>query len=520
MKRKFSIYHFLVVLMMFTLLLPAFAGATAKESPTGSLTIYKFEQEPGTDVGAPGDGSMLTPQPEGKPVEGVEFTFTQTHSYDANEDKWSETSGTPFTRVTDADGRIVIDDIDLGRYTVQETDGPKHIVLNDTEYSVDIPMTNPDGSSLNYDVHIYPKNETIRGGAVLTKFINETEEMLDGAKFKVYKKDGTVVTDEDGNEIVLTSSGGTVEIDGLAYGEYYFQEIASVDGYLLNGEKVPFTVEGANTVAEVELQNYSKPEVEKKVDKTEVNRGEQVTFTISVTLPKDISNYERFEIKDMLDDRLEYVDGSQSGAAGFDFAQNGQLLTWTANDFSALTPGTIEITFDAKVKKDATPNEPIPNKGEIDYNNKYVDGGEKTPPVTVTPTAGSLTVKKVDGDSDEGLAGAVFELRDENGTVVVTGTSGSDGNVDFGGETEELDYGTYQLVETKAPADYNLLRNPIDVTIDKENTEVNLTIDNFKSGWDLPKTGGIGTMLFTFIGLSLMGTASYMFTRRRKGESV
>src|SRR5699024_792607 len=185
--------------------------------------------------------------------------------------------------------------------------------------------------------------------------------------------------------------------------------------------------------------------------------------------------YESFKITDILDNRLEYVGDSQSGPAGFDFNQDGQTLTWTATNFDQLEPGKLDITFKAKVKEDATPNEPIPNEGEIDYNNSYEDGGDKTPPVTVTPTVGSLSVKKVDGDSGDGLAGAVFELRDENGGVVATGTSGSDGVVDFNGKTDELDYGNYQLVETKAPEGYSLLRNPIDVTIDKDNSEVALT---------------------------------------------
>src|SRR5699024_4906372 len=125
---------------------------------------------------------------------------------------------------------------------------------------------------------------------------------------------------------------------------------------------------------------------------------------------------------------------------------------------------------------------------------------------TVTPTVGSLAVKKVDGDSEVALPGAVFELR-QGDTLIATGTSDSDGNVDFNGATDELDYGTYQLIETKAPADYNLLRNPIDVIInndDGRDHNVELVVKNYKGGWNLPKTGGIGTVLFTFIGLSLM----------------
>src|SRR5690606_28975029 len=115
----------------------------------------------------------------------------------------------------------------------------------------------------------------------------------------------------------------------------------------------------------------------------------------------------------------------------------------------------------------------------------------------------------------ERLNGATFELRQGN-KVVATGTTENDGTIKF----EDLDYGDYQLVETKAPNGYSLLRNPIDVTINEDNHNATVTVDNYKNGWELPKTGGIGTTLFTIIGLSLMGAAVYMMIRRRKEDTV
>lgn len=95
-----------------------------------------------------------------------------------------------------------------------------------------------------------------------------------------------------------------------------------------------------------------------------------------------------------------------------------------------------------------------------------------------------------------------------------TGTTNNNGIIDFG----EVDYGEYKLVETKAPEGYSKLRNPIDVTVNEANNEQTITVDNYKSGWELPKTGGIGSLLFTLAGLILMGTAAFMFIRRRRKE--
>lgn len=501
--------------MMFTLILPGFAVAGGKgETVTGSLTIYKYEQEKG-DEKKKGTGEAGE-NPVGAPLKGVTFQLTQTHKYDPLTDKWTEFSGTSVDYETDENGKIEISDIPLGRYKVQEIDGPPHVVLNNKEYFVDIPMTNKEGTEVNYDVHIYPKNEIIRGKVKLKKYDGETREGLQSVTFELYEK-GKTAPIKTG---LTTNENGEIVIGSLPYGEYYFKEVSTVNGYLLNGEKVEFSIDEQGVTKYVSLDNFKKPEVEKTVDKDAVNRGEKVTYEITLQLPADIQSYDSFVVTDTLHEHLQYVDGSEGSPAGFTFTANGQELTWTANP-QQLQPGKVTLTFDAIVSKDAVPNEPIENEATIDYDNSYVVDSETTPPVTVTPTAGSLVVIKQDGnDNDVKLSGAKFELRDANGVVVATGTSGNDGVVNFDGDTNELDYGTYELVETKAPNGYNKLRNPIEVVIDKDNTEVTIEVDNYKSGWELPKTGGIGTLFFTLIGLTLMTSAAMMYFRRKRGEEV
>src|SRR5699024_9042176 len=108
-------------LMLSTLILPGFASAGQKgdssvEGTEGSLTIHKFEQDPikGQEPGEAGDGSKLDPNPVGEPLEGVEFTLTQTHKYNPNTDKWTAVTGDPKTykKTTGSDGKIVINDIE------------------------------------------------------------------------------------------------------------------------------------------------------------------------------------------------------------------------------------------------------------------------------------------------------------------------------------------------------------------------------------------------------------------------
>lgn len=514
MIKRFSLYKLVIFMFIFTLFLPSFTSAEPQDAVTGSLTIHKYEQDPGSRQ-IDGTGNKGE-NPVGEPLAEVEFTITQTHSYDPFRDTWEKVSGKLKTYVTDENGKIEINPIELGRYKVQETNGPKHVVLNKKPYFVDVPMTSSDGKEVNYDVHIYPKNEKFYGKVTLKKYGGKKKKGLRGVTFNLY--------DEDNDELVqknlTTGKHGKIVVDHLPYGNYYFKEVKTADGYLLNGEKVKFSIDQQGAKKFVSLNNYKEPEVEKSVGKEAVNRGETVTYEITLQLPEDIQSYEYFNVNDTLHDDLQYVSNSASVPTGFSFNQDGQTLTWKGNP-SNLQPGKVTITFDAIVKKDAKANEPIENEAEIDYDNSYVTGSDKTPPVTVIPTAGSLKVIKRDGnDQNIKLTGAEFELRNEVDEVVATGVSGIDGGVDFGGKTDELNYGTYKLIETKAPEGYNKLRNPIEVSIDANNTEVTLKVDNYKSGWELPKTGGSGTLLFTVIGLSLMSTATWMYMRKRHSEEA
>src|SRR5690625_4477729 len=236
MKRRFSIYHFLIALMAFTLVIPGFAGATVNgnDAPKGSLTIHKYEREPGVEEGVDGDGSEGQQIPEDvNKLDGVKFKITQSHTltFDGNGNEvWAAVQGTPYTDTrTTVDGKVVFDNLPLGRYTVDEIDGPEHVNLNPNSYSVDIPMTSKDGKDLNYNVHIYPKNETIRGAVELTKISGETNEKLPGAKFKLYDSN-----DEEVNtgKVYETDEHGVIQVDGLAYGDYYFIEIEAPEGHL------------------------------------------------------------------------------------------------------------------------------------------------------------------------------------------------------------------------------------------------------------------------------------------------
>lgn len=565
-----SLNIFLIFTLLVSLMIPnvAMAYTVIGDADNPSLTIHKFEQEADAEEGEEGTG-LPGQDAAGVPVEGVEFTLTQTHKYNVETDEWQEvTNVEPIIGVTGSNGQVTFtkaEGMELGRYTVEETDGPSHVILNTEVFSVDIPMTNKTGDELNYNVHIYPKNEIIRGDVVLTKQ-DENGEQLEGVVFGLYNANDELIDE------LSTNEDGQIIVQGLAQGKYYFKEHSTVDGFAINTNKINFeVVSGAQNTVDWTLEdgfvdengvvtNYEVPVIKKDVEGTEhydVDRVKEFNYNLTITTPGDINKYTALGVTDTLDPRLEYA-GTWSvtgtGESNIEFTEtalNGTVkLQWAVKDISQLTPNeTIKITFTAKIKADAeleTNETGIPNTAELEFDNnrgEFTDpeNPPTTPPVIVTPEEGGLKITKVDkADHSILLEGAEFKLTtDEAGENIVdaTGTVIKVNGENYTGYLENLvtnaqgeilieglTPGTYYLHETKAPTyiedgiekPYRLLTKAIKVEVENNVEFKEVIVENSKSGWNLPTTGGIGTILFTLVGLSLMGIALFLLLRRNK----
>ncbi|MFC6293008.1 hypothetical protein BHU61_11065 [Macrococcus epidermidis] len=179
--------------------------------------------------------------------------------------------------------------------------------------------------------------------------------------------------------------------------------------------------------------------------------------------------------------------------------------------FTNLSPGNYtlkEITAPQGYLLDsATHAVVVASNGDITVDGKLYTGTLLYQLINKS-AVGSLEVKKYEaGNTAKVLSGATFELRDSTGKVVMTKTTDSTGVISF----TNLPFGTYTLVETKAPAGYELDATPITVEINST-TVVKKDVANNKSM--LPNTGGMGTVIFTVVGIGLILLAIWLKRKR------
>ena len=210
------------------------------------------------------------------------------------------------------------------------------------------------------------------------------------------------------------------------------------------------------------------------------------------------------------------------------------------------TNDVIVITYTATVNENAviasTGNK---NDAHLTYGKDSEDGGHST---TTTYTWSFDLFKH--NSAEEALSGAVFQVLNSDGSKTAyftydsekavykfagwtsvggaqnTFTTTSTGRIKF----EGLDSGDYQLKEITAPEGYNLLKDPINFTIDglgadqaglvHYDTNKTGTIDVLNNaGATLPSTGGIGTTIFYVVGGGLMVAAAVLLITKKRMEN-
>ena len=432
---------------------------------------------------------------------------------------------------TDATGHTSASDMEQGLYLVVETRVPENVTSTCNPFFVSLPMTTIDGTAWNYDVTVYPKNQT--GNPTLDKTVRED-------KNSTGKNTGSLtdITDEYAHT-ASASIGDTVDyqiistlptitskasalseyayVDTMSKGIKYNKNDVAIEFFKDSGctDKITTWAEdsGKFTVAYDDAQNIMTIRMT-EAGLSEINEAATV-YTDSVK-----RGYSDCTM------RITYAATLTADAKTGDTDNpNEVVLTWRRTNntyFDTLRDCCHVYTYGIDVLKQFSDNggnlRNVKFKLHNDSDDCYIiaeqkDGvyyakgfaAKKADATTFVPnSSGHIVVKGLEDD-----AYSLTEIATDKGYVLLKDA------VKIVIKTAEN--GTCEQCGAKLPT-ASATVNSKDITMTEGNAIVPLTVVN-NPGFDLPKTGGYGTWMFTIGGVALLGAAAFIVIRSRKHKN-
>ena len=458
---------------------------------------------------------------------------------------------------TDANGKTGAESLSQGLYLVIETRVPENVVSTTAPFLVSLPMTTIDGDEWNYNVTVYPKNET--NEPTLDKYVRET-------KADTGKNNGTTDDMNDGYTHIATASDGdvvdyqvistlpTITSPATALTTYTFVDTLSkgiqYNGALTGKSDVKiewFTDASCENLVTTWTADSGTFAVEYK--DYDPNSGSVMTIEMTDAGLKEINSATTVYDPETsllrgysdLTMRITYsatVNSDANVVYGDTGNPNEVELTWkrtntdyfdTLNDCCHVYTYGIDLTkyfsddagnyknvkFLLHNTTDGYYVQAKLNEAEGTY---YVTGHttKESEATLFSPMSGNLNYRKI----------LVKGLEDDE--YVITETATDDGYVLLK-EDITVDINSAESTETCDLCKANLMKatatvNGKAVAMNENNGSVNaivpLTVTNTK-GFDLPKTGGAGTVLFYVLGgLAVLtaGASTILYFRKKKSR--
>ena len=164
------------------------------------------------------------------PLQGAGFRL-----YDASNKQVAE-------GYTDVNGRLTFSGLRLGNYTYKEFKAPDGYVLDDTAYSA---VLNKNGQVLKGT----RENTPVKGSIEILKVDADTKQPLAGVVYQLFDANGNKIADG------TTDANGKVTFSNLRLSKYFYQEISTVDGYVLDETRYDFSLTTANLNIKVTREN-------------------------------------------------------------------------------------------------------------------------------------------------------------------------------------------------------------------------------------------------------------------------
>lgn len=251
----------------------------------------------------------------------------------------------------DKNGSIVFDcDLPVGfKWYVKEIATDEHYILSDTKYEFDTEYQGQDVKVIDIKVNNGEviKNNLIYGSVQGLKIDRETQEVIKGATFGLFKSDTTEFTENKAILTAVTDENGVFVFNNIPYGEYLIKELKPADGYLDNEDVFTVTIKDNEQVVELTAINDKVPELKTTATvngKKEVIAKGEITIKDTVEYKHLVPNTE-YVIKGTLIDK----------STGKPFKVKGKEITSTVKFVPDKADGKLEVTFTfdgSAIKKD------------------------------------------------------------------------------------------------------------------------------------------------------------------------
>ena len=432
---------------------------------------------------------------------------------------------------TDAAGHTSASDMEQGLYLVVETRVPENVTSTCNPFFVSLPMTTIDGAAWNYDVTVYPKNQT--GNPDLEKTVRE-------GKNSTGKNTGSLTDITDGYAHTATASVGdtvdyqiistlpTITSKASALSEYtYVDTLSKGIKYNKNDVVIEF-FEDTGRTDKIATWDESSGKFTVGYDDAANTMTIRMTDT-GLSEINEAATVHTDSVRRGYSDctmRITYAATLTADAKMGDTDNpNEVVLTWKRTNttyFDTLKDCCHVYTYGIDVLKQFSDNggnvRNVKFRLHNDTDDCYIiadlkDGvyyakgltAKKSDATTFIPNAqGHIVVKGLEDD-----AYSLTEIATDKGYVLLKDAIKIVIKTSENGQCEKC--GT-KLLTASATV------NGKDVTMSEGNAIVPLTVVN-NPGFDLPKTGGYGTWMFTVGGVALLGAAAFIVIRSRKHKN-
>ena len=432
---------------------------------------------------------------------------------------------------TDATGHTSASNMEQGLYLVVETRVPENVTSTCNPFFVSLPMTTIDGAAWNYDVTVYPKNQT--GNPTLDKTVRES-------KNSTGKNTGSLTDIKDGYAHTATASvGDTVDYQIIST----LPTITSKSSALSEYTYVDTLSRGIRyNKNDVVIEFFKDAGCTDKITTWDENSGK---FTVAYDDAQNIMTIRMTEagLMEINEAATVYTDSVKRGYSdctmrityaatltadakmGDTDNPNEVVLTWRRTNntyFDTLKDCCHVYTYGIDVLKQFSDNggnvRNVKFRLHNDTDDCYIiaeqkDGvyyakgfaAKKSDATTFIPNAqGHIVAKGLEDD-----AYSLTEIATDKGYVLLKDAVKIVIKTNENGQCEKCGA---KLLTASATV------NGKDVTMTDGNAIVPLTVVN-NPGFDLPKTGGYGVWMYTVGGVLLLGAAAFIAVKSRKHKS-